>query len=572
MAIPEFILRKMLVPGSYRYQHGQFSFLIMNSYAPGTITRLKLIADDLEIPLDQVQIQMQGQSPTPASQISLRNPARMSTNIQISISGNISTPPTKLVLYAETKEAGVIHLHVHNGSKPTRRGSRLLSLLRGPLRIGFRIDLRRSVPITLCRSGFSKDVNSHHKSVMREIQKLRLASRHTCIALKSHEETLLGPYVPFRVNPFTPSRANENSNLNTYLEFCLSTCATSILEIDANEVSAFKLIEWITQSHANLDCIGYWLIQSTTWQPWDLGQENAKIYAKKVKRFAQAIRLAHPAASIGMLCKYSLPGDGDNLNGQWNEAAFSEVGTDIDFVYWQVPFQEGVFRPAEHTDEESLNTALDYPEKLEKLIARVHDQLSAWIPNRAVLQAINITTSGQSGAKKIQNHVPSDSVDWEIIELQSFSTLMAHRNAIAFAAIGPSNRLTDDSDFHFTSSEEKETSAYEIQYVPVNPAQTSTFDTKDASPDGSSKYVNAFAVYSPDNNRLHLTLANLHPDRRLHVTLSNPEVRPSKDLELSTVHSEALLTHAGSHTLTNSRKVTLRPHSVTHFSVRMKDN
>jgi hypothetical protein len=63
MSIPEFILRKVFVQGSFQTDAEGFSFELNNTFAPATLTGMGLEVDGQPIPPDQLTLQAGRVSP-----------------------------------------------------------------------------------------------------------------------------------------------------------------------------------------------------------------------------------------------------------------------------------------------------------------------------------------------------------------------------------------------------------------------------------------------------------------------------------------------------------------------------
>ncbi len=69
MAIPEFILRKLVVPGSLKKKGNGFTFIINNTFAPATIQKFELLNDDTLIKPETISFSTPDSETKKASQI-----------------------------------------------------------------------------------------------------------------------------------------------------------------------------------------------------------------------------------------------------------------------------------------------------------------------------------------------------------------------------------------------------------------------------------------------------------------------------------------------------------------------
>jgi hypothetical protein len=102
MSIPEFVLRKLVLPGSLKRTPSGFKFIIHNTFAPATITRFGLTIDDNVIDPSQITMYETGGTAKKASECTPENPLLLPVNIDILISANSMTPLGKVGVQAVT--------------------------------------------------------------------------------------------------------------------------------------------------------------------------------------------------------------------------------------------------------------------------------------------------------------------------------------------------------------------------------------------------------------------------------------------------------------------------------------
>jgi hypothetical protein len=74
MAIPEFILRKLYVPGSFQSDAQGFSFALNNTFAPAALTGIALKVDRQPVPPGRLTLQAGEDGPRLATEISMEVP------------------------------------------------------------------------------------------------------------------------------------------------------------------------------------------------------------------------------------------------------------------------------------------------------------------------------------------------------------------------------------------------------------------------------------------------------------------------------------------------------------------
>jgi hypothetical protein len=131
MAIPEFILRKLFVRESLTVAADSFSFVLRNTFAPGTLTGLVLEVDGRPVPLADLTLQAGTESPRGADTITPEAPFPLAVGVDVRVRvQGVPLGQGRLALRAETREAGLLAFTVQaeggptTSAAPVRRGWR----------------------------------------------------------------------------------------------------------------------------------------------------------------------------------------------------------------------------------------------------------------------------------------------------------------------------------------------------------------------------------------------------------------------------------------------------------------
>jgi len=111
-AVPEFLLRKLVVPGSLKPAGEGFLFEINNTFVPVHLLRFNLRADGREIPAGQITIIQPGAKSVTGAQVSPQEPFELPTHTPIRIEVGFPPPQKELGIEAETPEAGLLQFSV----------------------------------------------------------------------------------------------------------------------------------------------------------------------------------------------------------------------------------------------------------------------------------------------------------------------------------------------------------------------------------------------------------------------------------------------------------------------------
>jgi hypothetical protein len=87
MAIPEFILRKLYVPGGLQTDAQGFSFALNNTFAPAALTGKALEVDGQSVPLDGLTLQVGEDEPRLATEISAEAPCPLPVGVVTTVRG-----------------------------------------------------------------------------------------------------------------------------------------------------------------------------------------------------------------------------------------------------------------------------------------------------------------------------------------------------------------------------------------------------------------------------------------------------------------------------------------------------
>lgn len=113
MAIPEFLLRRLYVRGSYTPSADGFSFSLLNSFMLAHLTGLALEADRQAIPNQNITLYCEGQAGRSAASVTPESPYVLPVGAQVTVVVHgFHTWPARLTIRAKTREAGLISFSV----------------------------------------------------------------------------------------------------------------------------------------------------------------------------------------------------------------------------------------------------------------------------------------------------------------------------------------------------------------------------------------------------------------------------------------------------------------------------
>jgi len=139
-AIPEFILRKLYVPGSLKASPDGFELQLNNTLAAVTLTGLGLTADEQPCDPQGILLRLPSGQEISAAAVSGDQPFSMTINTLIGVQVRAPMPRKRLVVCAETREAGTLQFSLPlAGGRPGKKAhSGLLDDLRRKLQFARR--------------------------------------------------------------------------------------------------------------------------------------------------------------------------------------------------------------------------------------------------------------------------------------------------------------------------------------------------------------------------------------------------------------------------------------------------
>ena len=120
MAIPEFILKKLIVPGSIKETSNGFQFKILNTFAPAVLSRIKIRTGEKTIPGSDILIFRNDQLMATGLDVNPDRPMALPVGMEFTIESRVPASGAPIYLNAVTREVGEIDFCLSSGVKPTK--------------------------------------------------------------------------------------------------------------------------------------------------------------------------------------------------------------------------------------------------------------------------------------------------------------------------------------------------------------------------------------------------------------------------------------------------------------------
>ncbi|MEN6571995.1 MAG: hypothetical protein ABFD24_09150 [Anaerolineaceae bacterium] len=502
MPLPEIILAKMLIPGSFRFTRSGFTFNLQNNFAPGTITSLKLISGNEEIPPSKIWFQIEGQARQSAAEISPEHPAAFPTGLLITTTAEHPGPLSNLVLLAETREAGTIQLTVRKPSNSVQKEPSWIVNLKRPLMLAIPA-LSPGIELDPALLGVS------------------------CSSLQSLQKGDQSITPPLLVMPAQPGAEGDRwgkaipsleiglKTTNDWSALSGSASRAGNLTGPQERTKVLRLIRTDCLSGMDpfmdqSDPITRWIIGGNAWQPWELSPESAHIYAGKVDLAWNSLSSDEVLRHYGVMGKPLLTDDVNNAYAKWNQTLLQDLHSPIDEIYWQVPPLAEWIRP-EEIPSSGWRMAF---ECLTGMIDRMEKLLDSFDNAQSVKQGVDFSKMISSLASEIRNRQTDlDTMDLVFLLLTLFSACASRSKSLDFATLFN----LSDTDLHNSPLQ----AAYNLISHHFRGSQAGSLtNVIFAGTAWSSEHSGfAFVTTSDHGNRIDISAVNPQYHHRLRVTL-----------------------------------------------------
>lgn len=371
MPIPEFILRKLFVRDSLKTHADGFSFALLNTFAPGTITSLALHVDGRPAPADALVVQTQDGTPREAASITAEHPFPLPMGVAVSVEvRGVPLGQGRLALRAETREAGTLAFTIQATAPDARQGRRgardpvlrqggrwrrLLRpqrWLRRPLRAEVEVDAESVLGeihphvyghfvehLERCVYGgiWTDDGSQLRPDTLALIRALRppvIRYPGGNFASGYHWEDGIGPKDrrPRRYDAAWQSWESNQVGTDEFLAFSAEVGADPFLVVNDGSGTPEEAARWVAycndppatepgkrraaNGHAEPYRVRLWGVGNEVWGTWQIGHTGAAEYVERLRQFAAAMRAADPNIRIVAVGDGPLSDTADGRSGE----------------------------------------------------------------------------------------------------------------------------------------------------------------------------------------------------------------------------------------------------------------
>ncbi len=473
MSIPEFILRKLVLPGSLKRTPSGFSFVLHNTFAPATITKFQLLNGDEEIPLSQITICEEGKLSITAESCSAEVPMLTSVNVNILISVNSMKPLEILTVRAVTKEVGPIEFRIEQEEKKKRKRSlpdtwisnfrplhkSTVELTRdslsseiSPFLLGQFVEhLERCVYDGIwTKDGY--ELRSDTVDLIKQLNPPMIRYPGGNFASGYHWEDGIGTKEQRPRRHDAAWQAEESNQVGTdeFLTFCEDIGTEPCIVVNDGSGTPEEAARWVaycnlpkeseygklraSNGHTNPYNVKYWGVGNEVWGAWQIGTTTAGEYVKRMQRFISAMKEVDPTIQIIAVGNHPLTDQPNDPAALWNKEILEKAGKDFDFLSWHIyqPEKEGWQESPD--DFELFKSICAAPLDIEMYITRINNQIELAGYSGKITQALdewNVWLPPKKGESSM-HHVTYTMRD-ALYVASTLATLFRHSDSVKIA-------------------------------------------------------------------------------------------------------------------------------------------
>lgn len=444
MAIPEFVLRKLVVPGSLKKSGNGFSFIILNTFAPATITKFELINKVNPIPAQSITFSSSVSPAQKADKITAENPVLTPVGVEILVSVEDQPLTDAIIVKAMTKEVGEILFSLAEKKEKKKQKkikpyliSRFAPAQKARLHINpgevaknpassfilgqFVEHLERCVYDGVWKADGS-ELRQDTLDLIQQLNPPIIRYPGGNFASGYHWEDGIGPKEKRPARHDAAWQVEESNLVGTdeFLAFCELIGTEPLLVVNDGSGTAEEAARWVeycngattseggrrraANGHVEPYGVKYWGIGNEVWGAWQIGTTSAKEYVKRLKRFIKAMKSVDPTIVLVAVGDLPLTADENDPAALWNQEVLSSAGDLFDYLSWHI-YQPDTEGWKEMPDAlEVFKSICAASMDIETYIQRIEKEIADFSPNKKVLQALdewNVWLPPLPGAKSM---------------------------------------------------------------------------------------------------------------------------------------------------------------------------
>jgi alpha-N-arabinofuranosidase len=575
MAIPEFVLRKLIVPGSLKENAQGFEFVLLDTFAPATITAFALHVGDQKITPEEITVAPENAAAYPASQIDKDSPllASIGISIRITVAGHSLSGPVKIE--AETREVGLLEFTLADSVKKKKYQNlkpAWMSLFQKPVvsKIKINVDTPQGEVSPFLLGQFvehlercvydgiwTKDGSALRQDTVELLTKLQIPMiRYPGgnFASGYHWEDGIGPKEKRPARHDAAWQAEESNRIGTdeFLAFCEEMDIEPYLVVNDGSGSAEEAARWVAYCNSAADseqgkrraenghpepyAVKYWGVGNEVWGPWQIGTTSAKEYAERLHRFVKAMKAVDPTIKIIAVGNNPLTDRENDPASQWNREVLADCADDFDFLSWHI------YQPEQESWRENYDPAqlfasvvaapIDFQWIIDRVDAQIQsskgkgritqciDEWNIWLPPGENAKSMHQVTYTMRDALYVAGIINALYRSFKKVDIANLAQLV---NVLPLVKTNEKTAIATAIYYPFQLAAELEENVLSFEYESETFAAPKLGENVQAHE--NVPYLDACVTASEEGDAIAMLLVNRHPEKRnqVHVDFSQKE-------------------------------------------------
>jgi alpha-N-arabinofuranosidase len=427
MPIPEFILQKLIVPGSLKETDSGFEFVLLNTFASATINNFQVMVANNEISPSSMTIIPSNSDPYSGKSISTEQPLYAPVGEQITIKISNYSLDGNVQISADTREIGHIEFSLADSKKMKSKKEirpSFYSFFQKPLQASIEVNLDQprgeASPFLLGQfvehlercvydgiwTNDGKVLREDTLELLKNLKIPMIRYPGGNFASGYHWEDGIGPKNerPGRTDKAWLAEESNQVGTDEFLSFCEEMDIEPYLVVNDGSGTPEEGARWVAycnspeaseqgqrrskNGHPQPYNVKYWGIGNEVWGQWQIGTTSAKEYVKRMKEFAHAMKAVDPSIKLICVGNNPLSDDPTDPRNLWNDEVLKS-SEDFDFLSWHIYQPEQESWKESYDPKDLFGSVCAAPIDFENIINRVHSQIQNSNGKNKITQCID---------------------------------------------------------------------------------------------------------------------------------------------------------------------------------------
>lgn len=428
MPIPEFILKKLIVPGSFHETTAGFSFKILNTFGPVSISAFSLRLESTLIPNENIIISIPGIPEFNGASINPDNFMLLPVKNEVSVVSTVPSGGVPIYIKAMTREVGEIEFCINQGeasAKPKELKPSYFAFLSrakeatvevypdqivgqaSPFILGQFVEHLERCVYDGIWTGDGNRLRPDTLDLITQLHPPLIRYPGGNFASGYHWEDGIGARETRPLRRDAAWQAEETNQVGTdeFLSLCQQIGAEPVICVNDGSGTAEEAARWVAycnrpenteqgtrralNGHSEPYNVKYWGIGNEVWGPWQIGTTTAQEYTQRAARFIQAMKKVDPSIKIVAVGNNPITDDPEDEAALWNQVVLERLKSDIDYLSWHI-YQPDKNDWRENYDPLDLfQSVCAAPLDIEQIIRRVETQINTHAGEKNILQAVD---------------------------------------------------------------------------------------------------------------------------------------------------------------------------------------